>query len=143
MRKALILMAMLTVLIGCATGPKFNTVESGLSSVPPGKARIYFYRSTSFGGAIQPDIRLNSVLVGRSEPNGIFFVDEDPGNIEVVTGSEVEKKLTFTVNPGETRYVKCSVTFGVLIARIIPELVSEEEAKKEIMDLAYTGKAQK
>jgi hypothetical protein len=79
-------------------------------------------------------------VVGKAEPNGVFFVDRDPGNMEVVTGSEVEKKLTFTIGPGETRYVKASVGLGVLIYRIIPELVDEAEARKEIADLAFTGK---
>ena len=59
--------------------------------------------------------------------------------MEVVTGSEVEKRLSFTVSAGETRYVRSSVGLGVLVYRIIPELVGEEEAKKEIADLAYTG----
>ena len=78
-------------------------------------------------------------VVGKAEPNGIFFVDRDPENMEVITGSEVEKKLTFTVVAGETRYVRFSVGLGVLAYRIVPELVGEEEAKNEIADLAYTG----
>jgi hypothetical protein len=84
-------------------------------------------------------IKLNGAVVGKAEPNGIFFVDRDPGNMEVITGSEVEKRLSFTVSAGETRYVRSSVGLGVLVYRIIPELVAEEEAKKEIADLAYTG----
>ena len=127
------------LLAGCASGPKFSTVEGGLASPPPGKARIFFYRSTSLGAGIQPEIKLNGAVVGKAEPNGIFFVDRDPGNMEVITGSEVEKRLSFTVGAGETRYVRSSVGLGVLVYRIIPELVGEEEAKKEIADLAYTG----
>lgn len=124
---------------GCASGPKFSTVESQLASAPPGQARIFFYRSTSLGAAIQPEIRLNGTMVGKAEPNGVFYVDRDPGNMEVVTGSEVEKKLTFTAGPGETRYVRCAVGLGLLVYRIIPELVDAREARKEIADLAYTG----
>jgi hypothetical protein len=129
----------LVFLAGCASGPKFNTVESGLSSLPTGKARIFLYRSTSLGAGIQPEIKLNGAVVGKAEPNGIFFVDRDPGNMEVVTSSEVEKKLTFTVSAGETRYVRLGVGLGVLVYRIIPELVAEDEARKEIAELAYTG----
>lgn len=124
---------------GCATGPKFNIIEKSLPSLSADKSRIYFYRSTSLGGAIQPEIRLNGVVVGKAEPLGVFFVDHAPGNMEVVTGSEVEKKLTFTIAAGETRYVKAGVSFGILVYRIIPELIGEEEAKKEILDLAFTG----
>jgi hypothetical protein len=129
----------LFLLAGCASGPKFSTVESGLAPLPPGKARVFFYRATSLGAAIQPEISLNGVVVGKAEPNGVFFVDRDPGNMEVVTGSEVEKRLTFTVSAGETRYVRSAVGLGILVYRIIPELVEEGEARKEIADLAYTG----
>lgn len=129
----------LAVLAGCATGPRFDTVQSGLSPVPAGQARVYFYRSTALGAAIQPDVTLNGTVVGKAEPNGIFFIDTRPGSMEVVTGSEVEKKLTFTAGAGDTRYVKLAVGLGVLVYRIYPELVSEEEARKETAELAFTG----
>lgn len=124
---------------GCATGPKYNTVENGLTPLANDKARIYFFRSTTLGGAIQPEIRLNGVVVGTAEPNGVFFVDRNPGMMEVSTSSEVEKRLTFTVGASEKRYVRLAVGFGLLVYRIIPELVDEAEAKMEIAELAYTG----
>jgi hypothetical protein len=130
---------LLSLAAGCASGPRFDTVEKSFAPVPPGKGRIFVYRATSLGAAITPDVMMNGAVVGKSEGNGIFYVDRDPGNIEVVTTSEVERKLTFTIAAGETRYVRCAVGLGVLTYRIIPELVSEEEAKKEIHDLAYTG----
>jgi len=127
------------LLAACASGPKFNTVESTFAASPAGKARIFFYRATSLGGAIQPEIVLNGKVVGKAQPQGVFFVDVDPGNMEVVTGSEVEKKLTFQVAPGDRRYVRAAVGLGVIVWRVYPELVDEAEAKKEIADLAYTG----
>jgi len=127
----------------CATGPKFESVASSLAARPQGKARIFFYRATSLGAAIQPDIRLNGKVVGKAEPHGVFFVDVDPGNMEVVSGSEVEKKLTFQVAPGDRRYVRMAVGFGVVVWRVIPELVDEAEAKQEMAGLAYTGAAAK
>lgn len=126
-------------LVGCATGPKFSTVEGKVTRQANDQSRIYFYRSTSLGGAIQPEIKLNGEVVGKAEPMGVFYVDRKPGNMEVITGSEVEKKLTFTTSGGDTRYVKCAVGLGLLVYRIIPELVDEQEAKKEIADLAFTG----
>lgn len=129
----------LAVAAGCASGPKFDTVATSLPPVPGGKARIFIYRSSSLGAAIQPDVRLNGAVVGKAEPNGVFYVDRDPGNMEVITGSEVNRKLTFTAGAGETRYVKLGVGLGVLVYRIVPELVSEEQAKKDMAGLAYTG----
>lgn len=137
------MIAALLLAAGCASGPKFNTVESQLSSLTPGKARIFFYRSTALGAGIQPEVRLNGMVVGKSEPHGVFFVDADPGNMEVITGSEVDRKLTFTIAPGETRYVRLAVGLGVLVYRIIPELVDEADARKEIADLSYTGALRK
>jgi hypothetical protein len=141
MRKIWMFTLALTALLltGCASGPKFNTVESGFAPQPADKARIFFYRAGLLGGAIMPEIKLNGIVVGRSEPNGIFFVDQAPGNMECTTSSEVEKRLTFTIAVGEIRYVKSAVGLGVLTYRIIPELVSTDDAKKEIADLAYTG----
>lgn len=129
----------LVILAGCASGPKFDTVTATLPPIPAGKARIFFYRSTSLGAAIQPEVRLNGTVVGKAEPHGVFYVDRDPGNIEVITGSEVDRKLTFTVAPGDTRYVKLGVGLGVLVYRIIPELISEPEARKEMASLAFVS----
>jgi uncharacterized protein DUF2846 len=125
---------------GCASGPKFNSVESGFAPLAAGKSRIFFYRPSALGAAIQPDIRLNGSVVGTAQPHGVFFVDPDPGNMEVITGSEVDRKLTFTIGSGETRYVRSAVGLGILVYRIIPELVDEAEARKEMADLSFTGK---
>jgi uncharacterized protein DUF2846 len=138
--RRLCLLAVL-VLAACASGPKFETVENSLASTSTGNARIFIYRSTTLGAAIQPEIRLNDKVVGKAEPQGVFFVDVAPGPIEVVSGSEVEKKLTFQVEPGDRRYVRMAVGFGVLVWRVYPELVDEAEAKKEIAGLSYTGGA--
>src|SRR3982751_832209 len=132
---------LLFLVAACATGPKFETVANNLAATPQDKARIFFYRATSLGAAIQPDIRLNGKVVGKAEPHGVFFVDVDPGNMEVVSGSEVEKKLTFQVAPGDRRYVRMAVGFGVVVWRVIPELVDEAAAKKERARRGYTGAA--
>jgi len=127
------------VLAGCASGPQFSTVQAGLTPLAPDKGRVFIYRSTGFGAAIQPDVHLNGTVVGTSKGNGIFFVDEPPGNIEIVIGTEVEKRLTFTLGAGDVRYVKCEVNMGILAARIVPTLVDQDVAAKEIGDLAFTG----
>ena len=128
-----------TALAGCASGPQFGTVQSGLTPLAQGKGRIFIYRSTSLGAAVQPDVQVNGGVVGTSKGNGIFFVDRDPGNIEVVVGTEVEKRLTFTLAAGDVRYVKCDVQMGIFAARIVPTLVDAKDAAKEISDLAFTG----
>src|SRR3954454_21680899 len=98
--RLLALPLLISLAAACATGPKFNTVESGLLPLPAGKSRIFFYRPSSLGAGITPDIRLNGTVVRTAVSYGVFFVDRDPGNMEVITGSEVDRKLTFSAEAG-------------------------------------------
>jgi len=123
----------------CATGPRFDAVEKDLRPLAVDKSRIWFYRTGYLGAGITPDIRLNGTVVGTAVSSGAFFVDRDPGNMEVVTGSEVEKKLTFTTEAGDTRYVRMDVGLGVFVYRIIPELVDAAMARHEMAELTFTG----
>ena len=103
--------------------------------------RIYFYRSASpVGAALQPSIMLNGTKVGDSEPGGVFFKNVSPGNYEVATSTEVERKLTFTVAAGQIRYVETSVGFGFLVGRVHPNLVDPKIGAAAIQDLSFTGK---
>ena len=43
----------------------------------------------------------------------------------------------------ETKYVRTYVGMGILVGRIIPELVNADEAEKEMADLAYVESAKK
>lgn len=134
---ALLMAALLTA---CASGPKMAEVSSSIPPLKPNEGRIYFYRSSSMmGAAIQPSIQLNGKVVGESKPGGSFFVTTAPGPMEVSTSTEVEKKLTFTLEPGQTRYVRTKVGFGVMVGRVYPELVDPAEGQKELADTSYIG----
>ena len=127
------------VLGGCAaSGPKMSEMKAGIAPIPADSGRVYFYRSSSmFGAALQPDIRLNGKVVGSSKPGGFFYADIPAGNATVTTATEVEKQLTFTIGPKETKYVKTSPSFGVLVGRIVPELIPTADAEKDLVDLSY------
>jgi hypothetical protein len=135
----------LATLVGCAaSGPLYTEVVSSIPAVPADKGRIIFFRpDTIFGAAVTANIDLNGKVVGLSERGSFFFVDEVPGNMTVSTATETEKKLTFVLAPKETKYVKTSVSMGVMVGRIIPELVGTEQGKLEIQELHYTGPALK
>ncbi len=139
--KAVLALAVFALLAGCAaTGPLYSEVASSIPSVPPNKSRVYFYRpDTMLGAAVTSDINLNGRVVGKSERGSFFFVDENPGTCTVATSTEVEKQLTFVLEPGQTRYVRTSVSFGAFVGRINPELVAPETAKADIVELHYTG----
>jgi hypothetical protein len=136
----LILIAAALILTGCASGVKHKDMAAAIPSMKADQGRVYFLRSSSMvGAAIQPEIKMDGAVVGQSQPGGFFFVDAKPGSHEVMTTTEVEKKLTFTLDRGEVKYVKTTIGFGLVAGRVIPELVSAEEANKELPDLSYTG----
>jgi hypothetical protein len=132
---AAILMA--TLISGCATGAKYGEVASTFPTLSPSQGRIYFYRPSAFGAGVQPEIRLNGQKVGTAKPHGFYFVDRAPGNYEVAASTEAEKKLTFTLGAREERYVRLKIQMGVLVGRIVPELVDKAEAESELKSLSY------
>lgn len=129
------------VLAGCATGPKFSKISGTIPDLASAMGRIYFYRSSSpIGAGVQPAIMLNGTKVGNSVPGGVFFKNVKPGNYEVATSTEVERKLTFTIAAGQTRYVLTTVGLGFFIGRVYPTLVDPKVGSKAIQDLSFTGK---
>jgi hypothetical protein len=124
----------------CATGPKLTEMKSSIPVLSHDNGRIFFYRSSSMlGAAIQPSIMLNSKVVGDSKPGGFFFVDQAPGAQEVVTSTEVEKKLTFMLERGQTRYVRTVIGFGIFVGRVYPELVDNSTGQTELEGTSYIG----
>lgn len=138
---AMIALVVSMLLAGCATsGPKFSEMSAAISQPPaPGSGRIYFYRTTVLGAALQPEVRLNGQVVGRAVPRGFFFVDRSAGNYEVSTSTEVERKLTLTLEPGQVRYVKFNVSMGFFVGHVYGELVEDAKGASEIPDTHYVG----
>lgn len=139
-----VLLCAAVLLSACASGPKYAEVSAAIPAIPEDKGRIYFYRSgTMFGAGIQPAVMLNGEKVGDSQPGGFFFVDAAPGNNEVVLSTEVERKLTFTLDKKQTQYVKMTVGLGVIVYRVYPELSDAKEGEPALRELSYTGTAVK
>jgi hypothetical protein len=127
------------LLTACASGPKFGAVMATQSAIPTGQGRIYFYRPSALGAAVQPDVLLNGQKVGTAKPHGVYFVDRVPGDCLVTSSTETEKKLTFTLEPGQSRYVRLNIQMGFFVGRIVPELVDRGEAEKEMSDLSFVA----
>ncbi len=129
-------------LAGCASGPKFSEISNSIPPIPAAEGRVYFFRSSSMmGAAIQPDIRLNGQVVGTSKPGGFFYVDRPAGGYTAATSTETEKTATFTLDVGETKYLRTSPTFGLLVGRIVVEIEDPQKAKAEIQTLSLTGRS--
>lgn len=132
-----------TVLAGCAaTGAKFDEASKAMPTLQAGSGRVFFLRSSSMmGAAIQPDIRLNGQVVGASKPGGYFYVDRPAGNYSAATQTETEKTLSFRLEAGETKYVRTTPAFGVMVGRINLDLEKPEAAIAELKTLSFTGTA--
>ena len=138
--KALFAIGLIAFLSACATGPKYEEVHATFPDISPNNGRVFFYRkAVMFGDAIQPVVKMNGQIVGSAQPNGFFFADRPAGDMEVLTSTEVDERLTFTLDEGEVRYVKLSIQMGFLVGRIIPSLVGEQEGKSALVGLSYTG----
>lgn len=137
-KSILVIMASL-YLLGCATGPEFSEVAPSLDTVTPETGRIYVYRTAIFGAAVQPEVRLNGEVVGKAVPDGFFYVDREPGNYKIETSTEVDRHLSFTLEKGQTRYVRLNISMGFFIGHVYPELVENEIGQKEIQQCNYTG----
>jgi hypothetical protein len=142
MKKPLLVFAFLTSLVllqGCATGPAYSEMASTISPVPADKGRIYLYRPSMLGAAIQPAVRLDGVEVGTAKSHGFFYVDAAPGSHFIETTTEVSRRLTFMLDKGQTRYVKLSISMGFAVGHVYPELVDDAVGKKEVAECKYIG----
>lgn len=130
-------------LTGCAaSGPKFSTMQASTPVLNADQGRVYFYRKDSmFGAALQPAVMLDGAEVGKSQPGGYFYVDAVSGSHEASTSTEATNKVSFVLEKGEVKYVRTAPSIGLLVGRVVPELVNADEANKELNDLSYTGKA--
>lgn len=141
LKKAILFCLLASMVVSCATGQKFTEINPSMSPSSPEQGRIFFYRPSSFGLAIRPDIKLNDETVGEAVSWGFFFVDRPAGNYHVVTSTEVDRKLSFVLEKAQTRFVRFSVGFGFFVGHIYGELVDPETARSEIVDLNYIGPA--
>jgi hypothetical protein len=139
-RRSLVLALLVALALpACASGPKYSTLMATQTGVAPSQGRIYFYRPSALGAAVQPDINLNGQKVGTAKPHGVYFVDRAPGDCLVTASTETEKKLTFVLEPGQTRYVRLKIQMGLFVGRIVPELVDRNEAEEEMRDLSFVA----
>jgi hypothetical protein len=141
-RRYLYLVAAALILGGCATsGQKFSeTVTTAATGPAADMGRIYFYRTMLLGMAVQPEVKVNGEVVGRAVPNGFFYVDRKPGAYEITTTTEVERKLSLTLDKGQTRYVKLSLSIGFVVGHVYPELIDNDVAMKEMASTRFVEK---
>ena len=102
--------------------------------------RSDFERGSSLGAAIRPDILLNNEKVGEATSWGFFYADRPSGDYTVVTSTEVTRKCSFTLDKGQTRYIRMAISMGFFVGHVYSELVDEPAALKELKGCRYIGK---
>ena len=138
MNRLLTILLCALCLTACEKQPaELDFADKDVEMLNEGKEAIY--KSKPYTGLVR-NKHSNGKVAGESKPGGFFFVDLAPGTVEVLTSTEVEKKLTLTLDAGQTRYVRTTVGFGVLVYRVYPELVDDKVGAKEIAETSYIGK---
>ena len=133
------LIAVVAVLSGCATGPKYAEVRNTIPTLSPEQGRIFIYRTTAIGAAVQPAVKLNGENVGSAKPKGFFYVDRPPGNYEISTSTEVKRTLSLTLDKAQTRHVRLNMAWGFFVGHCYPELVEPDQGEKELEKCSFTG----
>jgi hypothetical protein len=131
----------LTALTGCASGPTFVEMEAQMPALRADTGRIYVLRDGTLGLAVQPDVRIDGVVVGTAKPNGFFYVDRPAGTCTITARTESEAKLVVSFSPGETKYVRFSIGFGIVVGRPHLDLMDASEGRSVLRDLHFAGAA--
>jgi hypothetical protein len=139
-RRAFLLAACVSLMAGCASGPKYTEMKSKIPAIKTGEGRIFIYRDSIFGAAVQPKVMINGVEVGTSQSNGFFYVDRPAGDYKISSSTEVERSVSFVLAAGESKFIQSSISMGLLVGRINFELVNAAGGETAISGLAYTGK---
>ncbi len=126
-------------LSACASGVQFTEMNPSTMPRDQDFGRIFLYRTTVVGAALRPDIRLNGEKIGEAVAQGFFYVDRPPGNYEVVTSTEVDRKVTFVLEKGQARFIRFSVSMGFFVGHVYGELVDSAVGLEEIKQCKYAG----
>ncbi|MET3443391.1 hypothetical protein ABIC94_004184 [Variovorax paradoxus] len=136
-----LLAALAACLFGCsATGPRYSEMAQSLPSLGENEGRIYFYRNSILGAAVQPEVSLNGQVVGKSQPGSFFFVDRPAGSYRATARTEAEGSIDIALRPRQTAYIEMSISMGFLVGHPAFERVAEPEGRKALPSLAYGGK---
>lgn len=135
------LLVALSLLSGCAHIPlesqdTMNTAKK-FDAPPPGKAGIYFYRSTFLAQSLKRAITVDNKCVGNTA-NKTFFYTSVAGNKDHVLSTEgefKERQLFLFTKSGKNYFVEQLMTMGVFSASSKLKVVDEETGKKDIQSL--------
>ena len=140
-----------TLAAGCASVPletaQINKVAKQFDPPSDGKAGLYIYRNTFYGGAAHTDVMVDGHCIGSSAPY-VFFYEEVEGDKSHKVSTESEfspNDLIVKVKSGIHYFIRQYIKMGVFVGGAALELVDEEKGKKEVseLDMATKGTCSK
>ncbi|MFL6260131.1 MAG: DUF2846 domain-containing protein [Thermoanaerobaculia bacterium] len=134
-----VLAVVLTAVVSCASGARFSDLQPKTAPERLESGRVFFYRPSSLGAALRPTVKLNGESVGKAVAQGFFYVDRPPGEYEVITETEVKRKVSFVLEKGHTRYIRFAVSMGFFVGHVYGQVVDPDVAMNEIKQCKYTG----
>ena len=123
------------MLSGCASGVKFAEYRATVKPCEKNQGRVWFYRPSAMGFAVQPAVDLDGSTVGHAVPGGFFHTETAPGAHEVSVTTEMKHKKTIAVAPGQETYVRLNMAMGMFVGHVIPVETPPEKALREMEGL--------
>lgn len=118
-------------------------MSADINMAPPaGKAQVFIFRDSAFGFAIQMEVFINDVSIGKTWAKSFLYGVLEPGHHTLMSKSENKAILELDVQAGQTYFVQQQVKMGALFARSKLVLMDADKAKKKMGKLKQS-KAQK
>ena len=129
--------------VGCATGPRYDSVKDTFPPLTADAGRIFIYRDAIYNPKKTPDILLNGEAIGKSEAAGFLYIDRPAGEYKIEIAGESSPPAIFTLSRGQTLYVRIGLHSNLVINRQYPEVVDDATGQREIVACKYVGGIQK
>jgi len=136
--KGLILTIGIILIASCASGPTYDELKSTIPDLSPDSGRIYIYRVAMQGYLVQPDVMLNGEKIGEVRAQGFFYVDRPAGNYDIMISDEADRKLSFTLENNQIKYVSIGLASGLFEGHFYPKLVEEQEGLEGLKFCKYS-----
>jgi len=135
----LIIVGSVSFFAGCTTGPGYNSVKDTFPPPVADTGRIFVYRDAVYNPKKTPAVLLNGEEVGLSKTQGFFYVDRPAGEYKIEISGESGPPVSFTLDRGQTVYVRISLHSNLVINHQYPEIVDAATAQREIVFCKYAG----
>ena len=133
-----LIVVLFALLSGCASVPMADLEEDAsrkeFSAPADGKAGLYIYRNSSFGGAVKKNIYVDQEFIGQTAPMVYHYVELSEGEHIVTTESEFgNNDILLKAEAGVNYFVRAFMKMGLMVAGADLEQVDEAEGKKGVL----------